>query len=255
MPDTTQERITDFKLDPEQLDSLRLEVESATLAEKEKFNQLITEIHQRFLTRMSTHINEGDEIDIKNRFVLVDKESNKQFQSEWPDLRNQIVHSYGDDIGIMRTFGRDGKFVVGIRPDLWSDLPKTTQQRFITRCGSEENASQFVNLAYHTNIVMHEITHLYQPLDKEFIAPLWLLEAQAYWAGRELVDKNIKVNSSTYDKYADFYQKLLDKYGNQVHDICLSNSTDMSLLLQLNAEFTPEVQHQIFPEFKTKKME
>lgn len=48
----------------------------------------------------------------------------------------------------------------------------------------------------------------------------------------------------------EFFQMLLDKYGNEVHELCFGKSQNLKLAESLAGEFTREIQEQLFPDLR-----
>lgn len=190
---------------------------------------------------------------MEDRFILTDAKTNEEFQNTYGIDPNKRVHIYMDSVGIFRAYSSDGAFVVGVPQEAWHKLSDQNRADIIEQTGSEDAAQKFVKKAMNQNIVLHEMTHLYQPGgEKAQSIPLWLHESQVYWVGRELCDEDSQVHVDEFDKRADFFQKLLDKYGDYVHELCFSKNRGHNgfTMYQINKEFTPEVQQNLFPEYK-----
>ncbi|MEO8581686.1 MAG: hypothetical protein ABI425_03845 [Patescibacteria group bacterium] len=243
-----------FALEKEELESLRLEAQSISPEEKKEFDAIVKESYDRFLLKFGKYLDRTIETTvIEDRFILTDAQTNEEFQNMWNVDPSKRVHKYADAIGIFRAFNSDGAFVLGVPQDVWPRLSDDNRMTIIAQTGNEDNAKKFVKKAYHRNIILHEITHLYQPGgEKANSIPLWLHELQAYWVGRELCDEDSQVHNDEYDKRADFFQMLLDKYGDDVHALCLSKNKGHNefTMYQIRKEFTLEVQQDLFPDYK-----
>lgn len=153
------------------------------------------------------------------------------------------------ETGTFGTYHREGQFIVGIPIELWESLGRQNRANIISQQGSEEKAKKFVDRAIWLNLILHEITHLYQD-DTDRELPLWLKELQAYWVGRELVDPDLKVSITDFDKRADFFQSLLDKYPD-LHQVILSlnRGKNLSTLYSVTKDVPEGKIKELFPNY------
>jgi hypothetical protein len=258
-----EEEITEpdgpFSLDKEAMESLRLEAQSISPEEQAEFQEIISDAYRIFLNKFREYIdNPLDASDVARRFILSDEETKALFDEAWPDNKGKTIIKYHAGESLFRAYNSEGQYVVGIPQNVWDKLTEKNKEVIIQQNGgNEEMAKKFVKKALHQNFILHEITHLYQPGDEKVDIPLWLRELQAYWVGRELADENSRVHSEYYDKLADFFQKLLDKYGDDVHKLCLSKARGHNtfVLYKIKEEFTPEIQADLFPDYREVKPE
>ncbi len=92
--------------------------------------------------------------------------------------------------------------------------------------------------------IVHEIIHLYQG-----VLPLWFAEAGAYWYAQQILKSEGWGTWATTvsTNAANFYQTLIDKYGEDViHGMALESSLYSNKHLEVLQEFTPETQKKYF---------
>lgn len=156
------------------------------------------------------------------------------------------------ETGTFRAYHREGQFIVGIPIELWESINLQNKANITSQQGNEENAKKFVDRAIWLNLILHEITHLYQDdIDREL--PLWLKELQAYWVGRELVDPDLQVSIPDFDKRADFFQSLIDEYP----DLCqvifdLNRGKNRFTLYSILKKVPEEKIKELFPDYREK---
>lgn len=238
-----------FELDKDQLEALRLESQSVSPKEKREFDELVKKAHHMFLNKMDLFLEKDPLSDEKlaQKFIYVDPESYSALNRYWVDMHGKTVETYANE-GSARAFITEGNYVATLPEDVWNALSIKLRKELAKVSGlSEDQAKARVNNVILTNTILHETCHLYQRDSIDL--PLWLIESQAYWVAREAAPPSRHVNTPMFDAVADFYQSLLDKFGNYVHQLCFEKNKNMHLLYQVEKEFTPEVQKRVFPEY------
>lgn len=237
-----------FKLDQDQIDALRMEAQSISPDEQAEFKKTIRESHRMLLNKMGMYIpHPMDDGEMANKFIMTDAENFEVFHNHWVDTSGASVHMYTSNDPAARAFVNEGNHVVTFPDDPWKDLPNKSE--FVTGGRSEKDAKSLVNNAIRTNMILHEMTHLYQDT-KNGEPPLWFCEAQAYWVGREAAPEDTQVHTDFFDQAANFYQLLLDKYGkDEIHRAGFNKVKNGYILSRLKKEFTPEIRKRIFPNY------
>ncbi len=257
MSESSDTNDDEFKLDKDQVDALRLEAQSISPKEQAEFEELIANCNHMVLDKFEAAITDPvSDQEMARRFVIADGEGLQTFLKDWTDKTGRVVHSYNsDDSAGGRAFAKEGGLVVIPPKDLWSDgLSEEDRERFARRYQGKDKAKNLINTSLRVNMVIHEITHLYQRVTPDNDPPLWFTEVQAYWAGREAAPEAIQFHWPFFDKAADFYQKLVDKYGaNEIAQHGFYNGKNAFISYKLEKEFTPEVQKEIFPDYSVKE--
>lgn len=236
-----------FVLNKEQLESLQLE-SNLSPERLTELRELIVEANNSILEELDEFIDKplGNE-EIKGKFIFLDGETYNQFYDNWSANNGT---SYSDNKGAMRAYLKEGQFVIinSDIPEAWDMLTDGNKQTLIKQQGGFEKAKDFANNAAMTTQITHEATHLYQNTEM----PLWLLESQAFWTEDNIVDEDSRASSTLSSKRSVFYQELLNKHGDKVHEVCLGNDEEDFVYWKLDGEFTKEVQQEIFPDYKNK---
>lgn len=243
-------------LDHEQMDALRLDAESISPSDKARITEKLTRAKQSLLQSIGRFVRpELKATNFEQNFIVTDQETSKELQKAWENDINEngigtvIRHSYSEeDEGILRCFqnGR-GNFVVGYFPDWWDKV--SNKDESIKKYGGEDVAKEAFENQIISLMGSHELTHQYQNPN----LPLWLNEAAAYYyARRNLKKMEIPpLDIEAYDKPANFFQKLLGKYGGRINKIVFSDPEKIKgAPNDIDAEFTEEIQKEIFPGLK-----
>lgn len=243
-----------FTLDKEQMDALRLEAEAISPSEKEKITERLMRAKSSLLHSIGSFINPDlKKASLERNFVVTDVETSKELQKAWEGDSDEsgivVRHSYaGENGGILRCFQQDrGNFVVGYFPDWWDKV--SNKQESIRGYGSEDAAKDALENQVVSLLGSHELTHQYQNPN----LPLWLNEAAAhYYARRNLKKMKIPpLTISEYEKPANFFQKLLKKYGKSINELVFSDPNKVNTIpTEVEGEFTEDVQKDIFPDLK-----
>lgn len=155
------------------------------------------------------------------------------------------------ETGTFKAYHREGHFIVGIPIDLWESLNSENRIELVDQHQDEESARKFVRRATWLNLVLHEITHLYQD-DTDSEVPLWLKELQAYWVGRQLVDPESQLHLPDFDKRADFFQTLLYQYPD-LHEVILelNRGKNRHTLYRIRQLVSEDQIKELFPDYRS----
>lgn len=253
------EDIDNFKLKSEQLDSLAIEAQSITPEEKEKYNKIIAKANQAILEEFGKFIDHPiPEAELLKKFIFVDKEDMTTLLEAWEPEKKK-GRSYTDRSNISaRAYIHEGNFVVQIpdNNDVWNLISEKGQAQLIKTMGDEQKAKDFLKLSLINQTVIHELNHLYQTYKDTTPNSYFLKELQAYWTGVNLVDEDMQIHTSEFDKRADFYQKLVDDYGEEeVHQYALTGECGNYWVKHMvEKALTPQVINELFPEYKEYEM-
>jgi hypothetical protein len=237
-----------FPLNPDQLDAMRLEGQSVSPTDFEDYKRIVTEEHGKLIDRYGKYISHPySNEDFTRHFLVLDSDGYKEFQNHWLDKGHQST-SYVD---LNQSSGRAYVSVAGnffILHDFWGQIPDEDKPRIISSYGGEDNAKTEVNNLLGKLVATEEIVHLYQSHN-----PLWFYESGAQWYTRDLLsDESDLLNQSlfVFEKTANFYQKLIDKYGENIHKMFFGSLDNKELEKSILGEFTGDVIKDLFPNLK-----
>lgn len=245
-----------FSLDVDALDALRLEVQSVSPEKSQEFQAIVEEAYKIFLKKFGELFSQREIIPIdqmKDRFILVDKETMETFIDEWKNTRSNESSTYlaEEDIGTFRAYHSKGHFVVGIPIELWEAMNPQTKNSMIAQQGNEVQARKLLNQATWLNFCLHEITHLFQD-NFDANIPLWLKELQAYWVARNLVAIDLRFNKPDFDARADFFQLLLNEYPDLHHVLLdLKRGKNIYTLQGIIKRVSKAKIYELFPNYRT----
>lgn len=192
-----------------------------------------------------------DVIDFINTYDEGDRQRIRQ--AFGVDLQKEI-HSYlgESDEALFRAYVTDGRYVVGMANEFWDELTPEAKQGFRQLVKSEEDAKKLATQAQWLRCTLHELTHLYQKGASDPHVPYWLTELQASWAGFMLAPEMVNLISPQESKKVRFFEQLLKEYGDNVHKIIFNTpfKTQPKILDEIKKKFTPQVQAELFPNYK-----
>jgi hypothetical protein len=176
----------------------------------------------------------------------MDQETYGQFFDHWAPLQSATYSASGSK-GIMYTYLRYGRFTAGFHEDSWMKINQDGRDRLVSRLGSEEKAREGFREADRQDSYIHEIAHHYQTRRM----PYWFLEAGGfYYARTVMLEKfGIRFSADPEDAACDFYQKLVDKHGDDIHRVAFEQIEDQSWRDKL-ASYTDEVKQTVFPHLR-----
>lgn len=239
-----------FELESEDLDAVRIEAQAISPQEQREIEELVLELHRRFLEQMGPFL--AWDIDpglMAKKFITTTRETLPDFNDTWMNAAGLMVASYAlkEEVGA-QAFRDDGNFVVGIPPELWRYISEEDWQGMLAaQQVTPEELKARLKRHERCQVILHEMTHLYQFTSA--LSPLWLQEAQAYWVAREFIIEPLTA------AIADFFQSLLEKYGNEVHELIFGKSLNPILSTRLKQEFTPDIQKALFPNYTIQKID
>ncbi|MBU1110741.1 hypothetical protein KKB83_03935 [Patescibacteria group bacterium] len=238
-----------FQLNVEQRDALRLEAQSLSPEDWEKFKQLAAECSAAMLSVYGEYIEDTlTSEEMAEKFVVMTPETYSNFWKNWDDSKIQIISSSNE--GYFRYSKNLGDFVGGYVPDVWSHVDKGCRERLIAERGDEVSARDYVQNTTLRYCLVHEMIHVYQDQD----IPLWLMECAAHYGARKVM-KVQDWDLFDYDKHrkmANFYLHLVNKYGNDVHRLCFGQEVGETKKQQILAEFTDSFREKIMPGYGTR---
>jgi hypothetical protein len=248
----SSESNSSFILDSDQADYLRMESQSLSPKEQTEFQNLVKSLHGLFMDKFGSLLRSpASNQKMAEKFIILDNDTYDVVNEDWERTEGARIEKYTSDKGHGRAFKDSGNFVVSLPIDLWKDFSEDKKKRYMEQLKlSNAEAEKYVNTVMKSNIVLHEMTHLYQKPGTDL--PLWLTEAQAYWIARELPSEEMKIHTSEFDKRADLYKALLEKFGDELHKICFGTSTDQSILNFLRTAITPRIKELGFLEYEGK---
>lgn len=226
----------------EQIDSLRLETENISPKEKEEAFQIAQKLNGYILEIYSDYIEYSKEPEEFPKRLVFTKSADtiSRFKSIWLDSKKEEKDLSGitihpDEFGIL-WFKNKESF-----PEIKKYIEKNKKE-FLERYGSLEKAEEEFIEAYMHNIIIHELLHLYSPALE---LPSVFKEAGAYFYAHHLLivmgDMFFSLNKSYDIKLRNLYQKLIDKYGDDVNKLFFGQEVD------------EEIRNSIFKEVKKRK--
>lgn len=236
-----------FDLDSEQLEALKIEAQAIPPDEQEAFELLVSQVHASFLRLFSGLTSfDIDSEQMVSKFISTDPDSYHEFVGRWQETRGKVFERYMTRKGQAQAFANDGNFVIASEDRFDDFISQQDWESMLQNTGlPEDELMSLVRNILDATVIAHEMTHLYQfPTN---LTPLWLLEGQAYWATTKMLKHSLSTRAT--DAIANFYQYLLDKYGDKVHRLCFGASESSKLSESIKAEFTPEIQAALFPEY------
>ena len=245
---------TSFELDRDQLESILLESQNISPTEKERLNTIILDANEKISGEFADIVPPIPDSDIVKKFVFVDKDTMNELEDAW-DPTSNLNLEYSDRANTTgRVFLYEGRFVIEVpaTDDLWGNLTENNRNILVRKYKTEEKAKELVRRALDTNIIIHESTHLYQipNADKKMYL---LRETQAEWMTRKHVPHELRVSNPEFEKKADFYQWLVDKYGvKNAHECALTGNVenDTEIVSNIMSEFSEGAVKDLFPNLK-----
>ncbi len=244
-----------FVLDKDQIESILLEAQQISPAEKTKLDELIVTANHKIAIEFSAITSPIPDSEMTKKFVFIDKDTMNELENAWaPHSDTNRSYANKEDVS-GRAFLHDGQFVIELpfSTEFWGNLTDENKDTLIEDNGTEQNAKYMVQNALNLNVILHEGTHLYQ-LPIETNTELYLLrETQANWAEKQFTNEAERVSRLDSDKKGSFYQNLIDKYGKpNVHEYALTGNIqdDPWITFDIDSEFTGEVVKDLFPNLK-----
>jgi hypothetical protein len=270
--------LTSGKLDKDQLDSIRLETQNISPSEREQQKRLISKAHRRILgSNFGQFISQAkSDSEIEERFLFMDKETRTQYLPEW--TKDPKVNQLPSIDRFAAVTDQHGRFVAG-GWDFWDQLPESVRLEgklmFKNQFAIEDEniVASIINNMANDNSYVHEITHLYQ----NTTIPRAFAECGAYFYEKELREQSpygINIATTEEERFAPFYQSLLEKYGDDVHKLFFGSLEEELIAKRIDdikseiqkpfgeldpikdkpnrreqilSEFTPEVLNELFP--------
>ena len=211
----------------DQIDSLRLEVENISPKEREEVLRVAQKLNASILEAYSEYIGYSENPEqILQRLVFTKSTDTISrlrglwlgFKKEESNLAGLTLHP--DKFSIL-WFKNKESF-----PDIKEYIEKN-KKKFLKKYENLEKAQDDMVDAYMHNVIVHELIHLYSP---SLELPLRFEEAGAYFYAYHLI-KSIDVvfvslNEPNDTKLRNLYQKLINKYGNDVHKLFFGQEVD-----------------------------
>ncbi|MBM3283144.1 hypothetical protein FJY90_02725 [Candidatus Gottesmanbacteria bacterium] len=242
------------RLNKDQFDALRLETSNLSPGEHEQFMKLVIECNDGFVSLYRNFIIKiQNKSELERKFLMMDSDTYQRFYDEWYRTPLAVSYTAAEDKGYMREYTEDeGGFVAGYIPDLWDHIPSERQKGLIDKYGGVKRAKDVVKSRTSHYIITHEIAHTYQ--DDEL--PLTFVECGAnYYARVVMKEKGWgKFSAGNFDRLADFYEKLIDKYGDDIHRIFFGQDINAGLHQQVLNEYSAEVIADLFPHLRLKML-
>lgn len=232
----------DRKLNKEQIDALRLEIEGISPKEREEVLKIARRLNEHILETHTDYIDhsKGPE-EFPERLIFTKSiDAIGHFESIWLDYEKK-----GKDLGGV-TIDPD-KFSFLLLKNKKSSLAikeyiQENKEECLEHFGSLEKAEEELLGAYRNNVITHELLHLY---NSSLASPSIFSEAGAYFYTYQLMKGLfVSLNALNDPKLRSLYQELIDKYGDDVHKLFFGQEVDEEIR---NSIFT-EVQEEKFEE-------
>jgi hypothetical protein len=247
--------------DQDQVDELRLNTQAISPTERNKFNRDIDWANSFLSNRYGEYIKESTPTQVlRERIIVVESQSISRVTAAiGPSKKNTGKNDSVSNPSIQAVTHPRAKFVLlEDHPDLgqeyFNSLTQDQKEVLIKSHGEDKLKSRlkvFGDLN-RKDTIAHEIAHYYQPA-----LTGWFSECGAYYYTREAVRE---VAYKSYDLYrmpllADFYERLLSKYGDNIHrlqfgtleDPAVKSALEIALAWELfyykrmNPEFTRDL--------------
>lgn len=210
-----------FVLDKDQRDSLKLELSILPSADQEVLVGIAGTIKSNFINRFRDYIPEATinkTSDLEKRVILTDKDAYDVFIRHWPLKKKKISSNDGKlfEKGHLTTLG---DLALINDPAVWWDhlFTPSAQQQFIERFGSESKARQIIAGTVFSTIA-HEMIHSFQ--DSKLGNGIFAECGTRFYERIVVRDTKLSYISSPLDDFLiDFYQHLLDEFGDDVHKV------------------------------------
>lgn len=243
------ERIGLIKPDISEMpDSLRAEASAMHPETQEQIKNFGTRIIDTFSRLHQEHIPLPTLERVKgmeDRIIVLDPNEYDVLFSEWSAWGHPPTEHVS---GVAFTEGD----LIAIRyPEKWSTLNDQDKARNIELFGSEEKAKNMINGISFESAIIHEIIHKFQ----DDSLPEAFQELGTSYYERYMTQQLNTLgysNEPDVNQRIEFYQNLLDTYGDNVHKVFFGTIKDLLLKQDILNTLTPEKIEQMFPLYKTK---
>ncbi|MEP7166465.1 MAG: hypothetical protein ABI758_00625 [Candidatus Woesebacteria bacterium] len=242
-------------VDPETMKAFTSNWKLDTIAEKDSEEvtpQVIVESYSTFIKEKGKNATDLTEANLEQWLSGIPEIDRRKFENFFKSRLKSESASYipEDEVGTFRAYNSEGSFVIGIPIETWENISEQNRETLMREEGSIEKAKKFVEKATWLNMVLHEIVHIHQD-DEDESLPLWLKELQAYWVGRELVPVAMQYHTPDFDRRADAYQKLLDKYNDlQSCLLSLNRGKNQATVYHVKKEISDGEVKKLFPHYR-----
>ncbi len=246
------------KLNQEQLDSLRLETSHLSPKEDAEKKKTIGNANHDLLNVYGNYIRKPySDTEAAQRFLLMDHDTLGTFTHEWikdPSAKGTETTQPPDFL----TFSKSaGELVAGSAKDLWEGYSQQEKEYIVQTVGVDEDIlKKRIDTVYSYGTYVHELSHIYQ--DKRIHGLFLELAAYYYGFHMQKATHGLMLTNTEEQARYNFYQGLIDNYGEDVHKLVFGSLVNdgESLrndprALKILAEFTPEVERQLFTDMKT----
>ena len=157
-----EEEFFGFELDKDQIDALRLEIQSVSPENQARLEKTVLELNRRLCSTLGENLEKPfSDSEVLSKIIVVERETFKQFKKDWLNReKGSLVQTHqGEEHAVAEAFSDTGNLAIVIPEDLWSTLDDEKKQKFISQAGNTEEAEMLVNGANSEQTLLHELTH------------------------------------------------------------------------------------------------
>ncbi|HSX40826.1 MAG TPA: hypothetical protein VLF68_04395 [Candidatus Saccharimonadales bacterium] len=235
-----------YTADRDLVDSLKLEVSTQAPSQDSALKRTAATIVKTLERSYGSYIpaSKLEELDgIPDRILMTDGESLRAVGTYWHEERKGRQNTEY----MIGTVYREGSIVHITDPrNIWDGL-SPDNKKMLMGDGVESGEVMkrgYIGLILATELT-HEIVHLYQAP----MLPETFFECGARWYTEAILkmQEYSSILSLGDQERIDFYQTLLDRYGDDVHHLFFNNSLGFERRTEILEEITPELSEQLFP--------
>jgi hypothetical protein len=169
------------------------------------------------------------------------KKLNKPFTEAWLGEKDQR--------GTPAAFNTHaGRIIFMNHPNhYWNMLTKDNKKELAEKYGSMKEAKEVMGFQLFLYVASHEIVHTFQNQDPD--RPVWFLECGASYYTKQVTDKLgvAQLVNHVDDERRIKYQKMIEKYGDTVHQVFYGSLPDKELEQKILTDFNDDEFRQLFP--------